>query len=806
MKILRIAHTMPIFLDKINKNIFFFIFTIFLLIILHNKYLYANNLWENNLKYCNELNYNNSLILTPHNFQKIEIHLFLNEKKFASLLANNFIELKKYNYVKNKGKKVKALLLLKIEDFDCYLKAKIRPHGDLIDHYEYSSFNNFRIPSLRVELIDTHIFGIVEFILFRPETRNSYNEIYINALFSELGYLAPRTSLAKVKFKNNDEQMLFQEVINKEFLENNSLSEGPIISGDERFVFETKLPELSWHKIDNRKWIKKNISNFDISKRALDIINYTYFNHFNISTLDDTQMVDYYTSTLGTNFNKLFDHLPAFDALLNSTLSLHGISRDDRRFYYDVTKNLFIPILYDSYSEQTDNLLNNFPNSKYFNESEKKILNSSLYGSQQVLKEIKNLNIENFKKNLFRKGFKLHKNNVENRIQKTINNLQFLYDLNKNKELNFNKNKLILPINFKKRNFFNKTILNNHISKTTKFIVTDNEKYEICDIKLYDCSIINLDIKQKELLLNQSLNLKIKNNNLNRQNLENNFYNVVYLGEKNRFIKSNINKYDSSLIINKKKSFQINSNFILDVYGDIELELDENNNVVNFFRKNKNSAVLIKNGKLKDWKFNFYDLSRHKDLNTFTISKMNGLNGCLNFYDTELTDIEVNSYNSSCEDSLNFVRTFGSIKKIYSNNSYSDAVDFDFSNVSIDQIKINNSGNDCVDFSSGDYQIDNIVLINCGDKAISLGENSKIVINNIVIDKSSTGIASKDYSSFNGFKVKISNVDTCLSAYNKKQEFSGGFIKIEKLICKNNLSPDFVDTQSQVDIANRNDF
>ena len=383
------------------------------------------------------MNYNESLILKPHNFQKIEIHLFSNEKKFSSILANNFIELKKYNYVKNKTKKAKALLLLKIGDFECYLKAKIRPHGDLIDHYDYSSLNNFRIPSLRVELIDTHIFGIVEFILFRPETRNSYNEIYINALFSELGYLAPRTSLAKVKFKNNYEQMLFQEVINKEFLEYNSLSEGPIISGDERFVFETKLPEYSWHKIDNRKWIKKNISNFDISKRALDIINYTYFNHFNLSTLDDTTVVDYYTSTLGTDFNRFFDYLPAFDALLNSTLSLHGISRDDRRFYYDVTKNLFIPILYDSYSEQTDKLLNNFPNSKYFNESEKKILNSSLYGSQQVLKDIKNLNIENFKKNLFKRGFKLYKNNVENRIEKTINNLKFLYDFNKNKELNF---------------------------------------------------------------------------------------------------------------------------------------------------------------------------------------------------------------------------------------------------------------------------------------------------------------------------------------------------------------------------------
>ena len=55
----------------------------------------------------------------------------------------------------------------------CYVNTKVRPHGDLSDHRS----EDF-LPSLNINLVDGHIFGIVKFILFKPITRGYDNELY----------------------------------------------------------------------------------------------------------------------------------------------------------------------------------------------------------------------------------------------------------------------------------------------------------------------------------------------------------------------------------------------------------------------------------------------------------------------------------------------------------------------------------------------------------------------------------------------------------------------------------------------------
>ena len=64
--------------------------------------------------------------------------------------------------------------------FNCSFKAKIKPHGDLLDHFrDYKSGYDpiYALPSLKVKLIEGNIFGIVEFRLLLPRTRNAGNEI-----------------------------------------------------------------------------------------------------------------------------------------------------------------------------------------------------------------------------------------------------------------------------------------------------------------------------------------------------------------------------------------------------------------------------------------------------------------------------------------------------------------------------------------------------------------------------------------------------------------------------------------------------
>ena len=146
-------------------------------------------------------------------------------------------------------------------------------------------------------------------------------------------------------------------------------------------------------------------------------------------------------------------------------------------------------------------------------------------------------------------------------------------------------------------------------------------------------------------------------------------------------------------------------------------------------------------------------------------------------------NIEANG--SSCEDTINLINVSGNLNNITIQNSYSDALDVDFSNIKVKNINILNAGNDCVDFSYGSYYLGNLKMQQCGDKSLSVGENSFVQLDSITASESIIGIASKDSSLTKLKEASFQNLETCLSAYNKKQEFDGSIIKVNKLICNN---------------------
>ena len=79
--------------------------------------------------------------------------------------------------------------------------------------------------------------------------------------------------------------------------------------------------------------------------------------------------------------------------------------------------------------------------------------------------------------------------------------------------------------------------------------------------------------------------------------------------------------------------------------------------IINFFRSDNKSAVVIKNGNIENWKINFYDktFANKNEINQNTKKKY-GLNGCLNFYDINVNNLEIQTSGSNCEDAINFVR------------------------------------------------------------------------------------------------------------------------------------------------------
>ena len=105
-----------------------------------------------------------------------------------------------------------------------------------------------------------------------------------------------------------------------------------------------------------------------------------------------------------------------------------------------------------------------------------------------------------------------------------------------------------------------------------------------------------------------------------------------------------------------------------------------------------------------------------------------------------------------------------------------------------------------MDFSFGIYTILEGEFLNCGDKAISVGEKSSVKIKKIIIKNANIGIASKDGSKTLIDLAKISNTKLCLSAYKKKQEFSGGFIQINDLKCKDYINIVNTDVYSKINI------
>jgi len=211
-----------------------------------------------------------------------------------------------------------------------------------------------------------------------------------------------------------------------------------------------------------------------------------------------------------------------------------------------------------------------------------------------------------------------------------------------------------------------------------------------------------------------------------------------------------------------------------------------------------NDWILFSNNIFDGWKILFKGIPSSSENNDINNINQYGMNGCMNFYNVFFDNTILELQNGKCEDTVNIVKSNGKIKLIKVKSAFSDALDIDFSKIDIDQGIIDNAGNDCADFSGGKYRVNYFELSNCGDKAISVGEKSIFDLVKANITNSSTGIASKDSSISKIKSISLKNVEICLTAYNKKQEFHGGSIRLKDIVCKNFSKKINQDNQSNV--------
>ncbi len=635
----------------------------------------------------------------------------------------------------------------KKSDQICFLESEVRISGDATDHINIEKM----IASLDVELLNDNLFGFTDFKLFLPESRHYENEIFVTTLVSELGYLAPTSFFIDIDVNGINSRYIFQEKINKIFIESRNFKEGPILESYEQiawgerdwFTTNTLVPP----KINNKTWLRKSIDNQEFAKFAIEKVHKLKIYGIDEGDLDKYMCVDCvlnYESLNTVNSN----YLKEYQLMLTVLRAHHGLSFSDRKYYVDPNTEFLYSIYYDG----TPTLLNN--------QDGNLVLNPSELGEKQWEKKVPVLN--------------LSQENIENLVSK-IENLKYRDFIKKLEEKGLDSNLFLFTENeFKEYliedveaysselNLVNNQSLESYLNSNTEkieqfmFLFEENDKYEICEIDLITC---------EEFILPEDALVDVLSGDF--------FYEdkiLIFIGNKTS-IKINSDKKFINYKIYKNDQMNYSVYFIEDATFKYEKNILTIENPTPGFR------ALIDSESLTNEKIIFIS-----NLNNIQYSPTL-LTGCINIINSDLVNFEFQSNFSGCEDSLNIINSSGSINSVNIQNTKYDGLDLDFSNLKINSLIINNAGNDCSDFSYGNYEIQKALLTNCEDKGISIGEKSYFKGVEIETALSNIGIATKDSAITNIKNYKSNNDAYCIANYRKKQEFGVPRVKIEELIC-----------------------
>lgn len=765
MKYLKIN---PIRLIKkiINKNIIFkFLFLFFILNTANAKKIEEfNKILDLSIEpYCNGANLKQNNFFTLDQLDSIDIR-FKNSKRFYVGLLKVMTSPTTYHreiFLMEKQKNHKADLFFVFKNNQtCEFEANIRVHGDGIDHYQFIDGNP--TSSMHVELNKDSIDGITKFKLFIPSAEGGDNEIFNSILFRKLGYLSPRTVNTKIKLHNKYYKFIFQEVLAKEMLENNKKRDGAIIEKNEDSAF-------GLGRIDNKSWLKKNLRNKLIGSKIINdfnvslikAINNSKIRNYNIdNVLAHISFIDY--DYLSSDIKNL-DILANFETLAFATNSEHTLAMNDRRFYYDEITGHYHPIYYDGESY----LFKNIDKHDF-----SKVTKYSKRNINEIRKRLNEIDLTEFLINLQNSNVDITMNELKKYFNKININLEKI-EKSKVEYISSESNNLAKVFNF--------------VDKDVKFVFGDEKMISVCSNNFSNCQDIENNITFFDSLIKQRFQ---KNNPLNLKP----FY-ISYFGNISKKY-SGENIINQSLVEITKQHKGVNDWNYLPLEGDIFIKylhdititVDHNNKELLIYYKNILNRAVITGGDttLKNWSIELvFDEEIHNN-NTNLVDSSSNLTGCLTLIDVKIENLTIKSNDAICEDSVNLIRTDGSIKKLIINNSISDGFDADFSNIKFDNIYISNSKNDCIDFSSGSYTLEKITLNKCGDKGVSIGEKSLVDLKQISITNSKIAIAVKDSSKLNIQKNKFFNNEYCLLSYRKKQEF-----KAPHILFINNLSCDY---------------
>ncbi len=156
------------------------------------------------------------------------------------------------------------------------------------------------------------------------------------------------------------------------------------------------------------------------------------------------------------------------------------------------------------------------------------------------------------------------------------------------------------------------------------------------------------------------------------------------------------------------------------------------------------------------------------------------LTGAVSFYESEVQIDHCLFTKNHCEDALNIIRANFTVNHSTVSHTFSDGFDADFCTGTISNSYFIKTGNDCMDFSGSTIKIDNCFIQQSGDKGISVGEEANVSVISASIDGAIIGVASKDLSTLKIQNINLKNCTQGFAAYQKKPEFGGAKISVEK--------------------------
>ena len=624
----------------------------------------------------------------------------------------------------------------------CKYEGIIRQNGDWPDHIKIEKGKLIR--SLDIKLNNGNILNSVKFKLLIPHTRNYHNEILGTLITKGLGFIAPDTFEVFTEINGVKSIMLFQEKSEKELLEKNKRVEGPIFEGDEELLWQYKdfelfaLENVSLSKLLNKNWFNKGNMHQLITLKSFQRLQNAYLESYTIENKNKFKTLIFPNSKKTQTFNN-------YHLLLESMNGWHGLRPHNRKYYYNLFTQNFEPIYYDGMLQLNKPLPE---------------LNDTFYSKLQV-SAINNyllvLNNKSFRDKLYN-DYKSKVIYADDKfflecLNQITNNLEIIRNIIKNK-----------PSKLIKKNNSREVYFKNHKNHKLDQLIVENISKKNNDniYQLEIRSILNNKVINKDIISHELGNI-LSNNLIDNQR-------VIFLPKNQISSKKKI----------IKKTFLNGEIYFTE---GLLFKIDENKKKILIQQNVSDDWILFSNLNLDEWKFSFNGKSTFNDIRIFNRMNNYGMTGCLNFYKVKFNNNEFDIQNGRCEDSLNIVSSSGKIKKINITSAFSDALDIDFSNISIEDASVHIAGNDCVDFSGGNYEINEFNLKDCGDKGVSIGEQSNIKINNIRVENAIIGVASKDSSKSLINKSVIKKVETCLSSYNKKQEFFGSNLIVKNIDC-----------------------